>query len=93
MTIEVEYTTYLSGSTFRPFERSDNNGYTVIPDKYINDLLHLKKSEKRVKEYDNLGSFISSFENEVKKDYSNEYLLNDLEICIDSIKIKINLND
>ena len=94
MSIEIEYTTYLTGSTFSSNEEVfKDRGYKVIPDNSCQGLLSLKKTEKRVKDYENLGAFISSFENEVKRDYKEDYLIHDIEICIDRIKININLDD
>ncbi len=94
MTVEVDYTLYLEGTTFMLKENKDMfEGYQVIPNKYDSDSVILKKTKKSSRTYNNLGSFIASFENDIKQEECEDYFLHNADVYIDKIHINFNLND
>lgn len=94
MSVEVDYTIYLRGRTYtEDKEELERKGYTVIPETYDRSCLNLKKIESGSMVYSNLGSFISSFEEDIRFNYKDDYFLDEMEICINKIKMNINLND
>ncbi len=94
MSVEVDYTIYLRGITYtKDREELERKGYTVIPDSYNETRLNLKKKESRTMVYKNLIEFISSFESDLKFNYVNDYFLDNMEICINKIRIDVNLSD
>lgn len=94
MTVEVEYTIYLEGTSFRKHEsEEDLRGYQVIPNKYDSDSVILKKTKRSSRTYNNLGSFIASFENDIKQEECGDYFLHNADVYIDKMHITFNLND
>jgi hypothetical protein len=94
MTVEVDYTLYLEGTSFRKYESEEElRGYQVIPNKYDSDSVILKKTKKMSRTYNNLSSFVASFENDVRQEECSDYFLHNAEVCIDKIHITFNLND
>ena len=94
MSVEVEYTVYLRGKTYtEDKEDLERMGYTVIPEAYDQSCLNLKKKESGSMVYKNLMDFIGSFEEDVRFNYKSDYFLDEMEICINKIKMNINLND
>lgn len=93
MSVEVDYTIYLRGSTYRRSrEELKRKGYTVIPDSCGGTDLNLKKKESGTMIYKNLIEFIGSFENDLKFNYVDDYFLDNMEICINKIRMNVNLN-
>lgn len=94
MSVEVDYTIYLSGRTYTGDRKElERKGYTVIPDSYSGKGLYLKKKESGTMVYKNLIDFMGSFENDMKFNYADDYFLDEIEICINKIRMNINLND
>lgn len=94
MSVEIDYTVYLRGRIYTEGrEELERKGYTVIPDSYNGTGLNLKKKESGTMVYKNLIEFIGSFENDLKFNYADDYFLNDMEICIDKIRMEVNLSD
>ena len=94
MSIEVDFTVYLRGRTFtEDREELETKGYTVIPDSYGGTGLDLKKKESGTTIYKNLADFIGSFEEDIRFDYKEDYFLNEAEVCLNKIRMNINLND
>lgn len=94
MSVEVDYTIYLRGRTYtEDREELERKGYTVIPDSNYGTSLDLKKKESGTMVYKDLIDFINSFEEDLKFNYANDYFLNDMEICINKIRMDVNLRD
>lgn len=94
MSVEVEYTVYLTGRTYTGDRKElERKGYTVIPDSYYGSGLYLKKKESGSMVYKNLTDFIGSFEEDVRFNYKSDYFLDEVEICINKIKMNINFNE
>lgn len=94
MSVEVDYTIYLRGRTYSgDREELERKGYTVIPDSYNGTGLNLKKKESGTMVYRDLMEFIGSFEEDLKFNYANDYFLDEMEICINKIRMNVNLRD
>lgn len=90
MSVEVEYTVYLRGKIYTEDKKElERKGYTVIPETYNQSCLNLKKRESWTIIYKNLMDFIGSFEEDIKFNYKDDYFLDEMEICINKIKINI----
>lgn len=94
MSVEVDYTIYLRGRTYtEDKEELERKGYTVIPDSNYGTGLNLKKKESGTMIYKNLIECMGSFENDLKFNYANDYCLDEMEICINKIRMNVNLRD